>query len=193
MTSCCTKFVAHALAGMTRLLAGFRRHHSALSPVDSRAPLVLELEVRHRRKAALVDARGGGAARSGARRMRARRSSRQTTARRVGARLDRRSGILSLMLGQPLCRWVLLGPKCAFRIEAIRQLDDAGIPWRVAATSARPGGALGLSHWLDWASPFRKVSACRRNRVTGATMFDLPRLNRFAVRFMRDQCERMNA
>ena len=75
---------------------------------------------------------------------------------------------------------VMLGPQCAFRKEAIRALDDAGVSWRIAAVSpsvagvwaAARGGlgitarsALGLSSALSY----------------GKSMFDLPALGTFPV------------
>jgi len=81
--------------------------------------------------------------------------------------------------GQPL-PLVLLGPKCAFRIEAIRQLDDAGIPWRVAATSASLAG-LWASALGGLGITIRSGLGLPEKLLWGATIFDLPRLNRFPV------------
>ena len=41
--------------------------------------------------------------------------------------------------GQPL-PLVLLGPQCAFRKKAIEKLDEASIPWRIAAVSPSLAG-----------------------------------------------------
>jgi DNA-binding transcriptional LysR family regulator len=75
---------------------------------------------------------------------------------------------------------VLLGPQCAFRKEATRALDEAGIPWRVAAASpslsglwASALGGLGLTLRSAMGVPSRLVS--------GKALFGLPRLGAFPV------------
>jgi DNA-binding transcriptional LysR family regulator len=81
--------------------------------------------------------------------------------------------------GQPL-PLVLLGPQCAFRKAAIGQLDAAGIPWRVAATSPSLAGL--------WASAAGGLGITVRSRLglPGALvwrrrLFNLPALEPIAV------------
>lgn len=75
---------------------------------------------------------------------------------------------------------VLLGPQCAFRKEATRLLDAAGIAWRVAAASpsldglwASALGGLGLT-----VRAARRVPAGLRS---ANALFGLPRLGSFPV------------
>jgi DNA-binding transcriptional LysR family regulator len=75
---------------------------------------------------------------------------------------------------------VLLGPQCAFRKEALRMLEAAGIPWRVAATSPSLAGL--------WASAIGGLGITVRSRlalppslVWQARLFDLPELQAFPV------------
>lgn len=81
--------------------------------------------------------------------------------------------------GQPL-PLVLLGPQCVFRKAAISQLDAAGIPWRVAATSpslaglwASAAGGLGIT--------VRSLLALPETLVWGRRLFSLPALEPFPV------------
>ena len=81
--------------------------------------------------------------------------------------------------GQPL-PLVLLGPQCAFRKAAISQLDAAGIPWRVAATSpslaglwASAVGGLGVT--------VRSQLAVPETLVWRRQLFGLPALDPFPV------------
>lgn len=75
---------------------------------------------------------------------------------------------------------VVLGPKCAFRKEAIRALDDAGVPWRLAAVSpsvaglhAAARGGLGITA--------RSALGLPRGLSHGKSLFDLPALGEFPV------------
>jgi len=75
---------------------------------------------------------------------------------------------------------VLLGPQCAFRKAAISQLDAAGIPWRVAATSpslaglwASAAGGLGIT--------VRSRLALPETLVWRRHLFGLPALEPFPV------------
>jgi len=75
---------------------------------------------------------------------------------------------------------ILLGPQCAFRKEAIRQLDAAGIAWRVAATSPSLAGL--------WASAIGGLGLTLRSRLAlpdtliwHRRLFDLPELSSFPV------------
>ncbi|ADV84852.1 LysR substrate-binding domain-containing protein [Terriglobus saanensis] len=79
--------------------------------------------------------------------------------------------------GQPL-PLVLLGPLCAFRKEAIRRLEDASIPWRIAAVSPSLAGL--------WASAIGGLGITARTALglpAGLTwdksLFDLPALDSF--------------
>lgn len=81
--------------------------------------------------------------------------------------------------GQPL-PLVLLGPQCAFRQEATRALDAAGVAWRVAAVSPSLSGL--------WASAIGGLGITARSAlglpaglVSGRTMFGLPALEPFPV------------
>lgn len=75
---------------------------------------------------------------------------------------------------------VVLGPQCAFREEAIKKLDDAGRPWRIAAVSPSLAGL--------WATASAGLGVTARSRLgvpshlaCGTQLFDLPRLDRFPV------------
>jgi DNA-binding transcriptional LysR family regulator len=75
---------------------------------------------------------------------------------------------------------ILLGPQCAFRKEAVRQLDAAGVAWRVAATSPSLAGL--------WASALGGLGLTVRSRLSlpdallsHARLFDLPALTPFPV------------
>jgi DNA-binding transcriptional LysR family regulator len=81
--------------------------------------------------------------------------------------------------GQPL-PLVLLGPQCVFRKAAISQLDAAGLPWRVAATSPSLAGL--------WASAVGGLGITVRSRlavpetlVWRRDLFGLPALEPFPV------------
>ncbi len=144
---------------------------NALARFTERYPLVL-VELRIEGNGALVEAVEKGQLDVALAIGHAQRPS----ARRVGA-LD-----LVWIAGQGFRRradqplpLVLLGPQCAFRKEAIAQLDRAGRAWRVAATSpslaglwAAAAGGLGLTARTRLGLP--SSLAC------GETLFDLPRL-----------------
>jgi DNA-binding transcriptional LysR family regulator len=73
---------------------------------------------------------------------------------------------------------VLLGPQCAFRKQAIRSLDRAGIRWRIAAVSPSLAGI--------WASALGGLGVTARSAlglpaklVSAAQMFNLPQLGSF--------------
>jgi len=75
---------------------------------------------------------------------------------------------------------VVLGPQCAFRKAAIRALDDAGVPWRVAAVSpsvagvwAAARGGLGVT--------VRSALGLPASLAHGTSMFGLPALGQFPV------------
>jgi DNA-binding transcriptional LysR family regulator len=75
---------------------------------------------------------------------------------------------------------VLLGPQCAFRKAAISQLDAAGMPWRVAATSpslaglwAAAVGGLGIT--------VRSRLALPETLVWRRQLFGLPTLEPFPI------------
>jgi DNA-binding transcriptional LysR family regulator len=75
---------------------------------------------------------------------------------------------------------VLLGPQCAFRKEAIQKLDQAGMPWRIAAVSPSLAGL--------WASAIGGLGITARSSLGlpaklawDKEMFDLPRLGAFPV------------
>ena len=75
---------------------------------------------------------------------------------------------------------ILLGPQCAFRKEAVRQLDAAGIAWRVAATSPSLAGL--------WASAMGGLGLTLRSRLAlpdtliwHRRLFDLPAMSSFPV------------
>ena len=81
--------------------------------------------------------------------------------------------------GQPL-PLVLLGPQCAFRKEAIQKLDQAKMPWRIAAVSPSLAGL--------WASAIGGLGITARSSlglpaklVWDKEMFDLPELPAFPV------------
>ena len=75
---------------------------------------------------------------------------------------------------------VMLGPQCAFRKEAIRALDDAGVSWRIAAVSPSVAGV--------WAAARGGLGITARSALGlpsalsyGKSMFDLPALGTFPV------------
>lgn len=75
---------------------------------------------------------------------------------------------------------VVLGPQCAFRKVAIRSLDDAGVPWRVAAVSpgvagvwAAARGGLGVT--------VRSALGLPASLSHGKSLFGLPALGKFPV------------
>jgi len=79
---------------------------------------------------------------------------------------------------------LLLGSQCAFRKEAIRLLDQAGLPWRIAALSpsvnglwATALGGLGLTLRTNLGLPAGLAS--------GKRMFGLPSPGSFPVTFHR--------
>jgi DNA-binding transcriptional LysR family regulator len=81
--------------------------------------------------------------------------------------------------GQPL-PLVLLGPQCAFRKKAIEKLDEASIPWRIAAVSpslaglwASAIGGLGITARTSLGLPARLAS--------DRTLLNLPTLGSFPV------------
>jgi len=85
----------------------------------------------------------------------------------------------SLRANQPL-PLVLLGPQCSFRKRAIERLDQAGVPWRVAAVSpslagiwASAMGGLGITIRSSWNVPAKLV--------WHKELFDLPALGAFPV------------
>jgi DNA-binding transcriptional LysR family regulator len=85
----------------------------------------------------------------------------------------------SLDRNQPL-PLILLGPQCAFRKEAIKQLDAAGIAWRVAATSPSLAGM--------WASAMGGLGLSLRSRLSvpdtliwHRRLFSLPEPTSFPV------------
>lgn len=93
---------------------------------------------------------------------------------------------------------VLLGPQCAFRKEAIQKLDDAKMPWRIAAVSPSLAGL--------WASAIGGLGITARSSlglpaklVWDKDMFDLPKLPAFPVTLhtqlneMSDGVERLRA
>ena len=82
-------------------------------------------------------------------------------------------------LDQPL-PLVLLGPQCAYRREAIQRLDDAKLPWRIAAVSPSLAGL--------WATAIGGLGITARSSlglpaklVWDREMFDLPTLPAFPV------------
>lgn len=81
--------------------------------------------------------------------------------------------------GQPL-PLVLLGPQCAFRKKAIEKLDEASIPWLIAAVSpslaglwASAIGGLGITARTSLGLPARLAS--------DRTLLNLPTLGSFPV------------
>ena len=81
--------------------------------------------------------------------------------------------------GEPL-PLALLGARCAFRLQATRVLDQAGIAWRVAAISPSLGGlwatargGLGLT--------VRTLLGVPAGLRAAPTLFGLPRLGAFPV------------
>jgi DNA-binding transcriptional LysR family regulator len=81
--------------------------------------------------------------------------------------------------GQPL-PLVLLGPQCAFRKKAIEKLDQARIPWRIAAVSpslaglwASAIGGLGITARTSLGLPAKLAS--------GKALLSLPPLGSFTV------------
>ena len=82
-------------------------------------------------------------------------------------------------LDQPL-PLVLLGPQCAYRREAIQRLDNAKLPWRIAAVSPSLAGL--------WATAIGGLGITARSSlglpaklVWDREMFDLPTLPAFPV------------
>jgi DNA-binding transcriptional LysR family regulator len=73
--------------------------------------------------------------------------------------------------GEPL-PLVLLGAQCAFRQQATRALDEAGVTWRVAAVSPSQGG-LGLT--------VRTLLGVPAGLRAAPALFGLPRLGAFPV------------
>lgn len=76
--------------------------------------------------------------------------------------------------GEPL-PLLLLGPQCVFRAVATRALDEAGVAWRLAATSPSLGGlwaaslgGLGVTARTAWGLP--------PGLIAGATLLRLPAL-----------------
>jgi DNA-binding transcriptional LysR family regulator len=81
--------------------------------------------------------------------------------------------------GQPL-PLVLLGPQCAFRKKAIEKLDEASIPWRIAAVSPSLAGL--------WASAIGGLGITARTSLglpatlaSDRTLLNLPTLGSFPV------------
>jgi DNA-binding transcriptional LysR family regulator len=81
--------------------------------------------------------------------------------------------------GQPL-PLVLLGPQCAFRKKAIEKLDEASIPWRIAAVSPSLAGL--------WASAIGGLGITARTSLglpatlaSDRTLLNLPALGSFPV------------
>ncbi|MGJ5818584.1 LysR substrate-binding domain-containing protein [Paludibaculum fermentans] len=81
---------------------------------------------------------------------------------------------------------ILLGPQCAFRKEAVKQLDAAGIEWRISATSpslaglwASAKGGLGLTVRTQLALP--------PELVADPQLFGLPKLKPFPVTLQMPQ------
>jgi DNA-binding transcriptional LysR family regulator len=81
--------------------------------------------------------------------------------------------------GQPL-PLVLLGPQCAFRKKAIEKLDEASIPWRIAAVSPSLAGL--------WASAIGGLGITARTSLGLPTslasdrmLLNLPTLGSFPV------------
>jgi DNA-binding transcriptional LysR family regulator len=75
---------------------------------------------------------------------------------------------------------VVLGPQCAFRKEATRALDEAGMPWRIAAVSPSLSGL--------WASALGGLGVTVRSSlglpaglVSGKALLGLPPLGSFPV------------
>jgi len=75
---------------------------------------------------------------------------------------------------------VLLGPQCAFRAKATTALDEAGVPWRVAAVSPSLNGL--------WASAIGGLGVTVRTGlglpaglVSGHAMFGLPAVGSLPV------------
>jgi DNA-binding transcriptional LysR family regulator len=81
--------------------------------------------------------------------------------------------------GQPL-PLVMLGPQCQFRQEAIRKLEDASLPWRIAALSpslagvwASARGGLGIT--------VRSAAGLPSDLVCDGSLFGLPPLASFPI------------
>jgi len=81
--------------------------------------------------------------------------------------------------GQPL-PLVVLGPQCAFRKEATRVLDAAGVAWRVAAVSPSLSG-LWASALGGLGITVRSAPGLPAGLLSGKTMFGLSTLGSFPV------------
>jgi len=75
---------------------------------------------------------------------------------------------------------VVLGPQCAFRKAAIRALDDAGVPWRVAAVSPSVTGAWAAARG-GLGVTVRSALGLPASLSHGKSMFGLPALGEFPV------------
>lgn len=79
----------------------------------------------------------------------------------------------------------VLGPQCAFRKRMVEKLDEIGMPYRIAATSASLDGL--------WAAVLGAVGVTARTRlnlpeslVTGEKLFSLPDLGTFPITLHRN-------
>jgi DNA-binding transcriptional LysR family regulator len=81
--------------------------------------------------------------------------------------------------GQPL-PLVVLGPQCAFRKEAVRVLESAQMPWRVAAVSPSLAG-LWATAVAGLGVTVRSAMSLPSTLVWGKSLFDLPALGAFPV------------
>jgi DNA-binding transcriptional LysR family regulator len=75
---------------------------------------------------------------------------------------------------------VLLGPQCAFRKEAIQKLDEAKIPWRIAAVSPSLAG-LWASAVAGLGITVRSALGLPPKLVQRREMFGLPVMGSFPV------------
>lgn len=181
-----------ALAGNVRL--GFSQDFAetilprALSRFTKLYPLV-QIEVRIDGNAALVDAVENGQLDLALAIGHAERSTAQPLSRLqlvwiAGQEFSRRKDkVLPL---------VALGPQCMFRQQMLQALDQAGIPWRIAAVSPSLTGL--------WAAAIAGLGVTVRGSIglpaaltANATMFDLPALDSVPITLHRANREKSGA
>src|SRR6185369_115275 len=87
---------------------------------------------------------------------------------------------------------VVLGPQCAFRMEALRRLDEQRIPWRLAAVSPSLAGLLATARG-GLGITVRSLHDVPADLVAHANLFGLPKLDSFPITLhakapMRNPC-----
>jgi DNA-binding transcriptional LysR family regulator len=85
----------------------------------------------------------------------------------------------------------LLGPQCAFRKEALRKLDEAHVPWRIAAVSPSVAG-IWASARAGLGVTARSLLGLPADLLSESEMFGLPRLDTFPIT-LHSRAESTNA